>query len=195
MPRYTREHATATGISSSTAIVAYRTHRRVPRRRTATRMARLPNSATDAPTCPEGKLEVGGAASRCGTSGRGRSTTRVTSRNTADCAATATAGKRASRSHRPRDTATRVTTASRVRAITLCVAGQQGQPLGEGRRGATAVRGQGAVDAVLRRQRPQAGERPGDQQPHAHHQGRLHRQQQQYGQASGAHGCAAFRSH
>ena len=50
----------------------------------------------DAPTCPLGKLDVGGAASRCSTSGRVRPTTAAAVTNTEDCTEIAIAGTTAS---------------------------------------------------------------------------------------------------
>jgi len=52
-------------------------------------MARPTYSAIAAATCPEGKLDVGGAASSLGTAGRGRSTMKVVVTNTQTSRSTA----------------------------------------------------------------------------------------------------------
>jgi hypothetical protein len=84
-PQFTlAEMAAAT--SSRTTTSGSRCHRRATR--CASNSANPSHSAVAAPVCPEGKLDVGGAGSRCGTWGRGRLTTSVVSRNTVDCMAT-----------------------------------------------------------------------------------------------------------
>lgn len=77
--------------------------------------------ATEAPTWPEGKLDVGGAASSWVTAGRGRSTNAVTTTKTADCAATETARNMASTRCATRGSTSRAITQTRVTAMTTSV--------------------------------------------------------------------------
>src|ERR671939_943238 len=98
MPRYMREAATTRGTSTARATNRPRT--RAERARSEASTARAPYRATAAAVWPEGKLEVGGAASRCFTGGRERSTRKVTVTKMATSPATATATSIGSRQRR-----------------------------------------------------------------------------------------------
>ena len=70
------------------------------RSRHPTITASPPYSATAAPVCPDGKLDVGGATSSCGTAGRSRSITSAVNRKMLACRITAVISMTAS-AHRP----------------------------------------------------------------------------------------------
>ena len=74
------------GISSPTTVIS------VPSQRSrvcqATISAVPAQNAVEAAVCPDGKLEVGGESSRCGTGGRSRSMRMVAIRKISDCPTT-----------------------------------------------------------------------------------------------------------
>ena len=74
------------GISSPTAASS------VPSQRSRVCQARIrpvpAQNAVEAAVCPDGKLEVGGESSRCGTGGRSRSMRIVVTRKISDCPTT-----------------------------------------------------------------------------------------------------------
>src|SRR6185436_10665701 len=73
IPRYRRESATKIGRAMAAIHANVRTN--LDRTSEVMMSARPTYRTIDAATCPEGKLEVGGPGSRCGTVGRSRSMT------------------------------------------------------------------------------------------------------------------------
>ena len=117
MPRYSREDATSSGITN--ARTRNRSLTTAERARSLASTASDPHRAMVAAVCPDGKLEVGGASSRCRTGGRSRSTSMVTTRKMATSPATATATSIGSRQRRQAKAAN--ATASTARAVMVRV--------------------------------------------------------------------------
>src|SRR4051812_11860637 len=84
-------------IGSTTAGIHARTRHTMFVVTTTTTMAIVAQSTNEAATCPDGKLDVAGVAFMRGTSGRGRSTTVLATRNARNSTIKAPSTKVASR--------------------------------------------------------------------------------------------------